>query len=312
MLPLNGFQVTLFDDHGKVVDQAQTDAYGRYRFPRKPRGKYKIVWKHPDLVPAGTGDGVTGDGEASRTVPGHQVIPVDVEDETYHVEPIVVRSQPRDEVVAIYGRLQMRDGSSPMFSDAGLGIEQKVEVRITEQDAEIAKTPSNAFGEFVATGLPREELTVHAQLVQRRDSDATPRWEAVPGQELAKIVSRSDFPHDGLFRAKLKFPNSPPRLTRIDVTDCEGKVVPSPCPGQTVLCTAKVRDVDGADKIECLWRVGGEQGYSTANPFQWKLSDIQGRQTSYLVITDGKGGFATERVSLPVATIQTTSFDAPE
>ena len=288
-IPLPNFKIRLEGDGLDNPIETTTDAFGRYCFRRQPPGTYHLAWGQ-------------GDRDKDGWEPGRSQATIVVGSKTRYADPVLVT--PRKSEVVLHGTVTMADGSSPWLTDRFFGIEQVATVQVNEPDGGRHHRPhtlANADGEFVVTGLPHRDLTVRTHLLQRRDDAPQPGWTTVKVKGESKEVPRQliELYHGQVPLEQLQFENNPPKVLGVSATvnDEQVSVV---APESTVLCKADATDPDREDQLTCTWKSSGSQKKSIGPLFQWTLPKSQGRHTAYVLVTDGKGGFAKGSITVPV------------
>lgn len=251
----------------------KTDLYGRYRFPRQKAGTYLLRWKAQRGWAAGQ-----------------------------HKENIVVKSGPRFPTSAqivqsegsgvMFGRITLDDGGTPWSYDELFNVDHTASVTILNTTRTVTlggPVRVNSEGRYAVAGLPRSTATTI-----RAQSQATIINRAVDPTRIS--VNNPVFPTDA------QLPNKPPEI--ISVTPRVGGVrVQTAAPGDTVTLVSGTRDLNG-DPLQFEWTTlngHGSVAPAVAGSASWTLPAAAGRYSAYVQISDGRGGFARERIDFVTA-----------
>jgi hypothetical protein len=254
-----------------------TDLFGRYRFPHQLPGTYELHWKAQRGWAAGQ-----------------------------HKDLIVVRSGPRFPVPAqifpneggvIFGRVTLGDGGTPWSYDELFNVNHIATVTILN-DARTATLSgplnTNSEGRYAAAGLPRSQpTTIRAQ------SQAAIITRALDGTRVS--MGNPVVPSD------VQLANKSPEIISL-IAQVGGARVQTANPGDTITIVASTRDLN-SDPLQHEWIVPDGHGTVTpaaAGSANWKLPNQAGRYSAYLQISDGRGGFARQRIDFITARTTTT------
>ena len=267
-------------NQGTGVDgpPVRTDLYGRYRFPRQKAGTYLLRWKAQRGWAAGQ-----------------------------HKETIVVKSGPRFPVPAqivqsegsgvMFGRITLDDGGTPWSYDEMFNVDHTASVTIlnTTRTATLGgPVRANSEGRYAVAGLPRSTATT------------------IRAQSQASIINRAVDParisvNNPVLPTDVQLPNKPPEI--ISVTPRVGGVrVLTAAPGDTVTLVSGTRDLN-SDPLQFQWATLNGHGSVTptsAGSAKWTLPATAGRYSAYVQISDGRGGFARERIDFVTAKTEET------
>lgn len=246
----------------------KTDLYGRYRFPLQKPGTYLLRWKAQRGWAAGQ-----------------------------HKQAIIVRSGPRFPVPAqvvqsegggvMFGRVTLDDGGTPWSYDELFNVDHTASVTVLNTTRTVTlggPVRANSEGRYAVAGLPRATATTI-----RAQSQATIINRAVDPSRIS--INNPVVPTD------VQLPNKAPEV--ISVTPRVGGVrVLTAAPGDTVTLVSGTRDLNG-DPLQYEWTTMNGHGSVTptvAGSANWKLPATAGRYSAYVQISDGRGGFARERI----------------
>lgn len=275
---LPDIEVSLFrPSDGATTATTTTDFFGRYAFPRQESGTYELRWKaqlgwaagqHPDaIVIASENQG-----------------------------PTPARILPELRTGVLFGRVSFADGSTPWNSAELFGVDNSAEVTVLDigrTDTLAGPIHANAVGFFAAAGLP-----LGANLTVRAKHEAVTVSQAVA----SGVVSFGGT----AAMAAVGLANHRPEIHDL-VPAVNGAVVQTAAPGDEISVSAVTRDVDG-DPLTRSWRV--LPGHGTLTPAGdtalWRLPDHVGRYSAYLLVADGRGGYAQQRIDFATAQTHVT------
>ena len=261
-----------------TVRTVATDLFGRYRFPHQLPGTYELHWK------------------AQRGWAAGQV-----------KELIVISSGPRFPVPAqiipdnrsgvIFGRVTLGDGGTPWSYDELFNVNHTATVTILNaaRTATLAEQlHTNSEGRYAAAGIPRSEATT------------------IRAQSQAAIVTRSLGPTsvsvgNPVSPTDVQLPNKPPEIISL-IPQKGGKLAQTAAPGDTIAIVAATRDLN-SDPLQHEWTALSGNGTVTpaaAGSANWTLPNLTGRFSAYLQVSDGRGGFARQRIDFITARTDTT------
>lgn len=255
-----------------------TDLFGRYLFPHQPPGTYELQWKaqrgwaagkHPDAIVLASG---------SRF-------------------PVPAGVVPDKASGVLFGQVTLGDGSTPWSYDELFGVDHTATVTVLNaaRTATLAgPLRANSEGRYAAPGLPRSVPTA-----LRAQSQAAVATVAVgPGSiSMGNPVNPTD----------IQLPNQPPEIVSV-VPQVAGARVQTAAPGASITLVAGSRDLNG-DPLQHEWTVLAGNGAVTAaaaGSANWTLPADSGRYAAYLQISDGRGGFARQRIDFITAQTHAT------
>ena len=255
-----------------------TDLFGRYQFPRQPPGTYLLRWK------------------AQRGWAAGQL-----------KDPILITSGPRFPLSAqivpasgsgvIFGRVTLGDGATPWSYDELFNVDHTATVTILNSTRTATlggPVHTNSEGRYAVAGLPRSQPTT----IQTQ-SQAAIITRAVDGSRVS--VGNAVAPTD------VQLANKSPEV--ISLTPKVGGIrVQTAAPGDTITIVAGTRDLNG-DPLQYEWVAMNGHGTVTpaaAGSADWKLPNLAGRYSAYLQVSDGRGGFARQRIDFVTARTETT------
>src|SRR6185369_14021070 len=139
----------------------------------------------------------------------------------------------------------------------------------------------NANGEYFIGGLPFQSFTL------------TARAEGA--------VAQASLPPSVVSPVDLTLPNQAPVIHEVTVTTLDGRSLAYWPPGMVVRVNATVDDVNN-DPLHFLWRpaAGSGNGFvsSDSSNVLWTVPAQGGIHYMYLKVSDGRGGYASARVSI--------------
>lgn len=268
IVALPDIEVSLFRMADEVdVATVTTDFFGAYYFPVQKPGNYRLRWKaqhgwaagsHPDII--------------------------EIHSETRM--PLPARLAATKGTGVIVGTVAFSDGTTPWNYDELFTVNNSAS--LTVFDVTLAKTlagpiHANAIGLFAVAGLPRDQsVTVRAQ------NEAS---------TVTRSVSSTSISFGGpVAETSLTLPNNRPEILDL-VPSVAGAVVKTADPNDVITVTAITRDANG-DPLTHAWRA--LQGAGTLTPsgstVQWQLPHYAGTYTAYLEVSDGRGGYAQQRI----------------
>lgn len=255
-----------------------TDLFGRYRFPRQLPGTYELHWKAQHGWAAGQ-----------------------------HADLIVINSGPRFPLPAqirpgegsgvIFGQVTLADGGTPWSYDELFNINHTATVTLLNAARTVTLAGplrANSEGIYAAAGIPRGEPTTI-----RVQSQATIITRAVGPTSVS--MGNPVLPTD------MQLPNKSPEIVSV-ITQMGGALVQTAAPGDTITLVASTRDLDG-DPLQHEWTAMSGNGTVTpaaVDSAKWKLPNLAGRYSAYLQVSDGRGGFARQRIDFITARTDTT------
>lgn len=191
---------------------------------------------------------------------------------------VAVRSEPG----VITGKVLTEDGRPCWLNDPffKLDVSTKLSLLTINQQVVRSGVRANIEGEYAFGGISAGRYTVQAEC------------EKASVQGLASVGARAA-------TANLTLPNRAPTITGIGAF-AAGRAMSRAPTGGVVQVSATVRDLD---PVEYLWRtLDGAGSISATNASQqsWTLPAVAGMHSVYLMVRDGRGGYAYKRFDLPV------------
>lgn len=276
---LPDFEVFLHDTaSGADSPAVTTDLFGRFQFPHQAPGTYELQWKaqhgwaagkHPDLVVIESGPRF----------------------------PLPARIQQDKASGVIFGRVTQGNGGTPWSYDELFQVNHTATVTILNAArTTTAAGPQrvNSEGLYAAAGLPRSEpATIRVQ------SQAAIITRGVDGTRVS--MGNPVDPTD------VQLPNQPPEIVSV-TPQMGGARVQTAAPGDTITLAAGTRDLNG-DPLQHEWIA--QDGNGTITPAgegsaKWKLPGFAGLYSAYLQVSDGRGGFARQRIDFIAGRTATT------
>jgi hypothetical protein len=267
-------------NHASGVDgpAISTDLFGRYRFPHQPPGTYELHWKAQRGWAAGQLKDLIVISSGPRFPLSAQVFPAEIGG-------------------VIFGRVTLGDGGTPWSYDELFNVNHTATVTILNaaRTATLAgPLHTNSEGRYAAAGLPRSQpTTIRAQ------SQAAIITRAVDGTRVS--MGNPVIPTD------VQFANKSPEIVSV-ITQMGGALVQTAAPGDTINLVAGTRDLNG-DPLQYEWTAldgNGTVAPAAAGSAKWNLPNLPGRYSAYLQVSDGRGGFARQRIDFITARTDTT------
>jgi hypothetical protein len=266
---VNDLELFLLDSNlGHVLTSVKTDRFGRFAFPRQEPGAYTISWGG-----AGWEHGVCAES-------------ISIESETVHVAPIIIRPTNPKQMRAVYGKVRMADGGMPYFYDEFFGVQAESVVQIRDLDDQmVASTRVNAYGEFIAVGLPLQTLRVRASFENALSMDLDVPERSRNAMAVLPV---------------LELQNRAPRILELKAV-LDSQAVTYATTGASVRCITRSVDQDG-HPLAYTWKNASLADSLRPNgeTADWSLSKTSGSYSSYVLVADGFGGYATGQLSLAV------------
>jgi hypothetical protein len=184
----------------------------------------------------------------------------------------------------LFGRVVQRDGRVCNYGDPAFGVDARAQVTVLNPAAEpvASSVDVNNEGEYLVPAVPLGSFSVRASC------------------ELSNVTAAADTQEAKHTKLDLTLPNTSPEITTLAVT-AGGRGVYRVQPGTTVQVSARARDADG-DSLQYRWFAnGGTFVAHDGGAADWKLPDGPGLHTMYLLVSDGKGGYAFDHVELSTA-----------
>jgi len=261
---------------GTVVtgSNVATDPHGYFSIPNQPAGQYQICAEADGFVPQCDPTPITITSFA--VVLNHQL-------------PLSLK-QPG----AIVGRALLKNGSVCFQENTAFGTLVTTQISALDGAGTLVSGPitANSYGQFVMPRIPgagNYHLNGECALGKgQKDVTATP----------ADLFGATIYP--------LTLDNSAPTIFSI-VPDKSGTAVRRASPGDTLKVTVKASDPDG-DTLHYKW-VSATPGFTStdSDTVNWTLPGTSATNVIYVEVTDGRGGFANERLLVQTG-ITTISF----
>lgn len=260
-----------------VIAKVTTDYFGRYYFPHQEPGTYRLRWKaqhgwaegtHPDIV--------------------------EIHGETRYPLPAQIAATKGTGVIV--GRIAFSDGSTPWNYDEFFSVDNNAIITVLD----VSRTTTlagpihaNATGLYAVAGLPRDQdLSVRAQ----HEASSVTRVASSSAVSFGGAVATTD----------LTLPNDRPEIIDL-VPSVAGAVVKTAAPGDVITVTALTRDGNG-DALTHAWKLVKGNGTisGTGATAQWTLPNYEGTYAAYVEVSDGRGGYAQQRINFTTALTHVT------
>jgi hypothetical protein len=192
-----------------------------------------------------------------------------------YAKPVLVPLQP----VFVFGRVLFQDGSPCRFFDPMFQVDLVAKVAVLDGSGAVKTTVrTNNLGDYLIpiSGVSGVKL------------QATCETSAVESPAAA------DVPVD------LTFANSRPRVDSVVALDSGGIPIRASSANATLTARARASDPDG-DQLHFRWKssAGGEpSNLSDTDAADWTLPSNHGLHSMYVLVSDGKGGYARGRVDV--------------
>jgi hypothetical protein len=258
LIPLPDIEVHLRHAASGTTFAQKTDLFGHYEFPLVKPGHYILEW------PAQRG-WAAGQYGSPIVIGSHTQYPTQVE-----LTPVAGNR-------LVTGRVKLRDGGSPWFSDPPAGVERTAAIEV--QGVALPPVRANFAGEFAHAEVPAGPRQLRATS-QGGSGDQVLAATSAP-QQVAIVLD-----------------NRRPILDAV-IARQGGKTVTAAPAGSTVDVAALVADPDG-DPLQITWRDGRGAVVGTGATFSWKLPGRAGVFTLYSTVSDGRGGDTKGRVDIAV------------
>jgi hypothetical protein len=252
-----------------------TDRFGRYYLQDQPAGDYKLCWSAPGWVP--------GCAKQLVRIRGNATYFLDQE--------VVLGGSPTAGLArtAVWGRVNLEDGSSAAFAEPYFEVVQDAKVTAV-RGRTVATARANVFGDYVIPNLQPGTYKVTA---------------TAPGVQVTQQVAAGQSNP-----LALQLPNRRPLLYAVVAHN--GSSVRREVPADAKLrVTADVRDLDD-DRLNVIWKpapFNGDVVSPDGAEAVWKLDGTPGLKTLYVLVSDGRGGYARGQVTV-AAGASTANFTA--
>lgn len=265
---------------GKTSDKGRTDLSGRFTLYAPQAGQYQLCWKS-DVYGAGCLQKLIAAGR-----------------EPQFLSTVKIGLPPRDNFVAIFGKVDAQDGSSPRTFEPMLNINSFARVGLEDEKGKaLAEVYVNNFGEYLVPYVPAKS---NVRLVGLQENSKV----------VQDISAEARLFQANLHQVNLRFDNHRPSVEPIAGVDtATGKRVQNAAVGAVIKLAARGRDKDG-DTLDYVWFVGeghGKLAQKTGTTNEWKLPNVPGRYDVSVVVTDNKGGYDKSTFSV-LATGKGTPF----
>lgn len=252
----------------------RTDLSGRFSLAIYQPGVYEVCW---------TGEGFEPGCSERVETSGQRVGPV-------HLGNIPISEESTDTNPAIFGRVQLQDGSEPRILIPALSLNQVAEVALLELDGTPrARVYVNNFGNYY---LPSVPTTGASQFAVFLGENQIASQQVYPG-------SGPGFPPSHAMDLVVR--NRAPRIKPIAAA-VDGRRVRVASPGSNVSLGVSAVDPDG-DTIRYEWWLDGNAGTlrtPDSAATEWELPAEEGFYTVHLLVRDDGGGHARSTLNLRV------------
>ena len=238
-----------------------SDVNGDFVSPALPAGTYQLCWQATGFMP----------GCSNQITIGNTDIELDP-----------IQLYPNTAYGLVYGQITFQDGSPVYAQDGFFGINVNPTLTLRNASSNLVAVASpNSDGEYVMAGVPK---------APNMSLSATLQNNGVVSNINTMVTGEAD----------LVLPNSPPVIQSL-VATVNGAPVYRVPPGTTVQVTATAYDPDG-DALSYQWfGPYGPLSYSSSSNISWTLpANAVGFQYLFLLVSDGHGGYANERLELTV------------
>jgi len=236
-----------------------TDVKGLYLIPAQPFGIYDLCWKGFGIVPGCLATAV-------------------VLNESIEAPPDLRVSAERG---LLFGDALLADGGVGIFRDAFFGV--RVDTQIDLVDAANNRVTesvrANIKGQYLLRKVPNGAFTLRA---------------SSGGTSVSTPVVTS-----GHNQVNLTLPNKRPAI-RMAYASAAGLGTRKAAPGDTVQITALDTEPDG-DAVSYRWLAAPGEGDAqdvNSPSTEWKLPDVPGKYTAWVLVSDRRGGHAVRKVSI--------------
>ena len=240
--------------------KVRTDLNGLFTIPLMPSGTYQLCYE--------------AEGYRSGCVKEKVII------ESTTVFPVPVEIVPKSDF--LIGRLAQRDGRASFYFDQSFGVNEQSKVTLLDgANREVSKpVRPNVAGEFLIPDIP----STARKIVAKQETAVV---EKVLTQAEVKRLA------DGVESIRLEIQNSSPKIKTFFAAS-RGRYVRQAAPGATVEVSVNADDTDG-DSLQYSWRPSGAgAAFRSQNSriVKWTLPKSSGLHSMYVLVKDGKGGYA--------------------
>jgi hypothetical protein len=269
-LYLPGVNVYLLFSNSKRSGAVRTDLSGRFSLPAAPQIRFNVCWTSKSY----------GEG-CSERVYLTQGGPL-------FVSTVLIPWRRSDKTTAIYGRVQLADGSLPRLFEPAASVNSFGWVDLLNEDGKLVDSVYvNNVGEYLLPVVPnRSNIALRARI------------ENASTDHPIRTAARLD--RAPLHSIDLRIANSAPLLEPVIPADAGGRRIKAATPGAVVFLTARSKDPDG-DHVNVVWTANAGSGTLSdraGDKVKWKLPNHRGLYEVLAVAYDGKGGYARSRVAL--------------
>lgn len=255
---------------GVRSDPVTTDLSGRFTFPPKSPGTYRICWDS-----AGFGSNCVNQTFAVGKEP------------VFLSKVLIIPDQPPD-TTQIVGTVRLADGSLARTLEPMASVNSYARVELLDETGGILLTvPVNNFGEYFLPQVPVQRNITLRAVAEAASFDLN----LLPDAELdVSSIHQIDF----------QIRNNSPRVAPIVATDASGRRVKTTDPGAVLVLDAETSDPDG-DSVSLRWVVQSGSGTvsSSSDPtVKWSLPSAAGLYTINLLVADGNGGYARSSLTI--------------
>lgn len=249
-----------------------TDLSGRFTLRAERASRYQVCWKAPGFV----------DGCEAKIF--------SVANTYVFLSTLRIAVARRNDTTAVFGRVQMKDGSAPRHLAPLAATNAFAQVTLLDGGGnKLQQVYVNNFGDYMLPQTPvRQAITLRAQI------------EA--GLNEQRILPEANLAGAPFHAINLTIGNTPPRIEPVVPGTAAGQRLKNARPGSTVRLTAQASDADG-DPLQFKWQLAAGSGVLSAvtgAQVNWTVPTQPGRYSLNVTAFDGKGGYAQSPLSLRV------------
>jgi hypothetical protein len=264
---LPDFEAFLKDEKGAERSTAKTGLDGRLDFRNVPDGEYRLCWKTPGFEPGCA-------KQAVKVKEGLAAVPA------VEVRASIQRSlSGKTTSGPVFGRVTLKDQSSPVFRDSAFEVDQIPQVTLRDASGRtLVSVRTDAGGSYFFPGAPASATRVEAKVA-----------------ELSASAPIGPGLNDGA-AVNLTFDEARPVLSEISVT-------PSTRRAELI---AKPKDEEAGKNYSYRWaatngRIAGAEGAKAT----WELTDGDQSHTARVLVRSAKGLYNIQSLSIEVEAIET-------